>query len=554
MIAENRIECDVLVVGGGIAGCFAAVKAKEQNAHVILADKGCVGKSGQSPFANSIMAFNADEGHDLDAWMRYENKTGEYINNRYWTEQCIKGSWSIYRELISWGLEFKQDKAYDPGRYDSSTPKGLFETKAYAAADMSKILRRRVAESGVKIIDRVMIAELLKQNGRIIGAVGISPVVDELYIFIAKTTILCVGACGFKPIGYAPLNLLTCDGEAMSYRAGAEIGGKEFVSAHFGRIGVPSLFCRKIALPEIDAMIGKEPGFALIKELYNAEGDRINKRPQGASGYMFTYLQAELEAHEGRAPIIWRTPNGNKNIVGGAALGMSLRKCDGLWPANAECASTVPGLYAAGDSLYTNSNGASYSLEGSSMSGSALTGSIAGKAAAREALGMSGPVAEESIVDQAKRTVLAPCERQGGYGPRWVIQLLQNTMLPYFVSYIKKEDRLQAALTVVMFMQEHLIPMVFAKDYHELRLAHEAKNMVLSAEMRLRSSSFRKESRGNHYREDYPRRNDPDWLAWTKIKEDHGEMRLEKAPVPQEWLPDLSVPYEDRYPFRFPGE
>ena len=75
--------------------------------------------------------------------------------------------------------------------------------------------------------------------------------------------------------------------------------------------------------------------------------------------------------------------------------------------------------------------------------------------------------------------------------------------------------------------------------------------MVLSAEIRLRSALFRTE---NHYRKDYPRRDDPAWLAWTKIKEEQGKMTLIKVPVPKEWWPDLSIPYEQRYPFRFPGE
>jgi len=127
-------------------------------------------------------------------------------------------------------------------------------------------------------------------------------------------------------------------------------------------------------------------------------------------------------------------------------------------------------------------------------------------------------------------------------------------MMPYFISYIKKEDRLQAAATIVSFIQENLVPCLYARDPHELRHAHETKNMVLSAEMRLKSAIFRTESRGNHFREDYPRRDDANWLAWSKIKEENGNMKLTKEPIPKEWWPDLSVPYEERYPFRFPGE
>ena len=77
--------------------------------------------------------------------------------------------------------------------------------------------------------------------------------------------------------------------------------------------------------------------------------------------------------------------------------------------------------------------------------------------------------------------------------------------------------------------------------------------MVLSAEMRLRSALFRTESRGNHYREDYPRRDDPDWLAWIKIKEEQGKMKLIKVPVPKEWWPDLSTPYQAKISFSIPG-
>ena len=93
-----------------------------------------------------------------------------------------------------------------------------------------------------------------------------------------------------------------------------------------------------------------------------------------------------------------------------------------------------------------------------------------------------------------------------------------------------------------------------SKDFHELRLAHETKNMVLNAEMKLRASLFRKESRGTHYREDYPYRGDPKWLAWVILKKEQAEMKLARRPVPKEWWPDLSQPYEKRYPARFPNE
>ena len=133
--------------------------------------------------------------------------------------------------------------------------------------------------------------------------------------------------------------------------------------------------------------------------------------------------------------------------------------------------------------------------------------------------------------------------------------MLQNTMVPYYVMYVKHGDRLQAALTNVEFFRYHFGPLLYAEDHHELRLAHETRNMILNAEMRLRASLFRTETRGCHYREDYPLRNDEEWLAWVLLRRGAGaSMEAFKRPIPAEWRPDPSLAYEDRYPNRVPGE
>jgi succinate dehydrogenase/fumarate reductase flavoprotein subunit len=161
-------------------------------------------------------------------------------------------------------------------------------------------------------------------------------------------------------------------------------------------------------------------------------------------------------------------------------------------------------------------NGSAYALTGSAIASSAVTGTWLEKP--RRGKHPNGgrdiPLAE---IERAQLYVLEPIKRKGGFSPQWVTQLLQNTLMPYFVSYIKRADRLEAILSLVMYFQEQLVPKIFARDLHELRLAHETKNMVLSAEMRLRSALYRTESRGNHFREDYPHRNDPEWLAWVQI-------------------------------------
>lgn len=547
---------DVLVIGGGIAGCFAAIKAREQGADVILVDKGFAGKSGQTPYARGFMAFNPEWGHRLEAWMSYINKTSEYVNNRTWTEITITESYARYQDLVSWGIKFKTGADGQPVRHPA--PPGVtdsLEIDDPTKGEYAHLLRKQALKRGGKILDRLMAVELLQQDGRIVGAAGFPLDSFDLYTFIAKATILCVGGCGFKPAAYPPIIQLTGDGEAMAYRAGAEILGKEFVDTHSTRkdppVGIPNMLGRnKDVPPDLQVLLGPGRGRPEV----NAEGYPLPDRPAEASHYGYTYLEREFEAHAGRAPVYTPTPEGDKEVVGGACLGMSLRKADGIWPAGTDCASSLPGLYAAGDALGNMQNGAVYALPGSAIAGSAVTGTIAGVAAAKAALQLGELIVAEQEIARAKQVVLAPLERQGGFSPRWVTQLLQNTMAPYFISYIKQASRLQATLTIVEFIQEQLAPRLLARDAHELRLAHETKNMLLSAEMRLRSALFRTESRGNHYREDYPRRDDPDWLAWVKIKAEQGKMKLIKVPVPQEWWPDLSTPYRQRYPFCFPGE
>ena len=100
---------------------------------------------------------------------------------------------------------------------------------------------------------------------------------------------------------------------------------------------------------------------------------------------------------------------------------------------------------------------------------------------------------------------------------------------PNFVLYIKKETMLKAALAYVEELRDNHMPYLMAADMHELRLAHETENMIISAEMKLKASLMRKESRCSHYRTDYPDMDDVNWRAWINIyKGEDGSMQFEK--------------------------
>jgi succinate dehydrogenase/fumarate reductase flavoprotein subunit len=90
---------------------------------------------------------------------------------------------------------------------------------------------------------------------------------------------------------------------------------------------------------------------------------------------------------------------------------------------------------------------------------------------------------------------------------------------------------MQAALAYIEELRDHHLPLLRASDLHELRLAHETANMIISAEMKLKASLMRTESRCSHYRLDYPEMDNENWQAWINIfKDDDGTMKFEKQP------------------------
>jgi succinate dehydrogenase/fumarate reductase flavoprotein subunit len=563
MVLENVVETDVLVIGGGFAGCFAAIKAREQGLDVTLVDKAYAGKSGAGFAAGmGYVVFNPEWGLDLNACVGAINVKGEYLNNREWTEIVFKDSWGTYQDLASWGVEF-------PVEDDTQLVKGFepFGIVRIKRRQTTPFLRRQALKTGVRIMDRIMVADLLKQDGKIVGAVGFPMEREDLIVFKAKATVLSTGYNSFKPIG-AEIHCLTGDGEAMAYRAGAEITCREFLdSGNYGMMPYP-------------AWRGGRGSRAIFRHYTDGEGQPVKTHYQNESD-----LSLDFAIHAGRGPIIWdldaATPeniermrkrmensdaieskrmgfdpgNGGKFVqVGGGAAGAPNAQTGGVWPVNTKCATRIPGLYVAGECCGTRYLGAYHPAPGFGLTGSAVTGSRAGLGAAEYARQAEKPAIDDQEILKAKKDAFRPIEHRSGYSPRWVTQLLQNTMMPYFILFVKHEKRLHAALTIVEFLRDHLVPKLIAKDSHELRLAHETKNMVLNAELILRASLCRTESRGQHYREDYPRRDDPNWLVWLKLEEEQGSMKVSKQPIPKEWWPDLSKPYEKRYPKRFPGE
>jgi len=536
LINPNKInyqenETDVLVIGGGMAGLFASVKAHDAGSKVILVSKGRLGSSGQTPFAKGIFAFDpSKEKLSLDEFVDTVSRSALGSNNAVYTRQMAEHSLARVNELREWGF---------------------FESPLY-----NKSFSRPISERNIPLMERIVITHLIKEDGRIAGAAGFSVDEEKLYFLKAKSVILCTGAGGFKPNGF-PICDLTHDGTIMAYNIGAKVTGKEWNDGHPGTLpnaaacfeGWHGMFERKPGTTGVE--VHHDLGVDLNYKAYQS-GNPVQMGPPGMEekseigGGPFVPFEFQRmggppgnEGDRDRRP----EPKGDRKrpeegegppgmggtSVGGSSVGMAIHKSEGLVPINDKCESNIPGLYAAGDALGSYMAGAIYTQIGSSLAGSAVQGAIAAEAASDYCKNVKMPSVSQFKIDEIQKEILAPLKREAGYSPAWVTQTLQGIMIPNFILYIKKEKLLKAALAYIEELRDHHMPLLRAADMHELRLAHETSNMILSAEMKLKASIMRTESRCSHYRLDYPNMDDENWQAWINIfKGPDGEMKFEK--------------------------
>jgi succinate dehydrogenase/fumarate reductase flavoprotein subunit len=528
MEQENN-ETDVLVIGGGMAGLFAAVKAHDAGAKVQLVSKGQLGSSGQTPFAKGIFAYDeSNTDFSIDEFVEAVSASALGTSNKAYTRQLAEQSLERVQELREWGF-------FDSALYNKSFSKPI-------------------NERGIEVLERIVITHLIKEKGRIAGAAGFSLDEEKIIFFKAKSVILCTGAGGVKPNGF-PICDLTHDGTVMAYNIGAKVTGKEWNDGHPGQLknaadcfdGWHGMFEKKPETTNVEIhhdlgvdlnykayMFGSplkrgRPGEDLENTLEGGpyvpdefKNRRPPKRDSDSTGG--GPPKGRKPPKEGGGP-----PGMAGELSGGSSAGMAIHKSEGLVPINDKCESNIPGLYAAGDALGSYMVGAIYTQIGSSLAGSAVQGAVAAEAAAEYCKNVALADIPSAKAKKIQEEILAPLKREAGYSPAWVTQTLQGIMIPNFILYIKKENLMQAALAYIEELRDHHMPMLRAADMHELRLAHETANMILSAEMKLKASIMRKESRCSHYRLDYPDVDYENWQAWINIfKGEDGSMQFEK--------------------------
>ncbi|MCL5960401.1 MAG: FAD-binding protein [Chloroflexi bacterium] len=536
------IETDVLVIGGGLSGLRAAIAAKDRVQRVTVVDKGFAGKAGHAKLAlgTTIVVMPEDDLEEhLKDLVRAQESFIDYATAGYMLER----SYEEMKLLEGWGVDFLRTD----GKYQTAAARGCRVLQNVVPIPGGEgFLLAMFKEASRREIDfqhKTFISDLLVVDGQVVGAVGTDVRTDEFKIFLASATILCTNTIGYR--GHYPMTDMVGDGPALAYSAGAEIVNAEFNTVNSGPTRYP--------------FAGTGPAAFFGAKLRNAQGEAIMDKHSPEMGDKADLgaiaLAMAREIREGNNPLFFDFSTTDKEGLarwragaafnwesvhrrGLAAYGLDVDKREwmpvfmyslGALKTDFNGQSNLKGLFAAGKARTTGIElltGWSFTT---AMSGGFQAGDNAGKYAL--GVGDAGRTIDSAQVANLRNELFEPLSRNTRETPDGVTRRLQEAIFPYDVLILKNEASLTSALQQIQRIRDEDRPGMAARDVHELIKLRETENMILNAELMLRASLIRKESRAGHFREDYPLRDDANWLKWIALKKDGEDgVRAEMAP------------------------
>lgn len=564
------VRTDILVVGGGLAGCMAAIKATPGDKRkVVLVDKGHVGKSGSSVFAAGVLNICTSED-DADLWLKEIVVRGEYLNDQEWVKTLLEETFPLAMEMESWGTKtigkplMRRDRE---GKLLRLRGRGMKFNKVCMvnALDMMEAMAKTAKDVGVGVINRMMITDVLVDRGRIIGAVGLDYRNNKIVFFLSKAVIMAASGCGFKSFFIGHKNL-TGEAHKTAYDHGV-------VLRHFDHAN-SNLTAKSADLCGLNLMIG------LGGRFINGKGQEFLHQydPQLGNFALMPTLALSfcLESEAGRGPIfldLSRISAENRTVIRDLLPeAMAVLETTGIRPfsdpieyipaffgsivqgggihIDTSCASSLPGLFAVGDSSCNPMQGTA-SVGGLNLAFAIVSGARAARSSGDYIQSTLSPDIDsdgEDALFAAVERIKAPLKKGTGAFPDEVLRRIQNVMLRGDTAFLVDEKSLKKGLHELDGIKE-MMGEIRATDGHELVKALEVRSMATIGEIILRSKLFRQESRGFLYRRDFPFTNNKDWLKWVTVKKEGstGEMILSASEFPTPYL----RPSEEMYP-RFP--
>ena len=539
--AIQIINTDVLVIGGGGAGLRAAIEARKNNVGVLIVSSSRTGYGNNTAIAGGAMAATGwgKPEDNPEQHFRDTMRGGRFINNQRLVDIMVRGAKQQVYDLMEYGVKFIEREGslftrQVPGHAHPRTVTCEQRLGIGFTVPMVKYAQRM----GIQFKQGILITKLLKVDGAVVGAIGLDKN-GQVFAFNAKSTILATGGLGhifLRTNNAASINGI---GYYLAYEAGTTLLDMEFTQfyptslADYG--GSAMIVYERIPAPEkllIKNSLGED-----VLEKYGIKDVNLRTRDvlarvimqeivqgRGDGDALIMDLSALPEQSREQVPSLlvkhlegvsqFRVTPTTHYQMGGVRI-------------DERGKTVVSGLYAAGE-VCGGIQGASR-LGSNALTDIFLFGAIAGDSAAKNALGVKLAPIPQSIISDEKERLESLALSDGDGSARGLRKLLKTTMW-YKVGVVRDEEGLKKALNEIDSIR-HRLKRVSATSYRQLIEVIELSGMLTVSEMMARAALMRTESRGAHYRTDYPEENNEQWLKNIKISCESGNITLRTTPV-----------------------
>ena len=550
-MTDKFTETDLLVIGGGIAGCCIAAKAAETGLSVTILEKSHTRRSG-----------NAGQGIDHYESVPRGSVTPKLLTEKFQSEmtringggrfgnpnllyQYFASQWDTIEELEKLGVPMK----WDDGDYYFFNRPDMFPGERYWLRvhwQMIKpILSKAVRDRGVNVFERVMATELLKDKGRIAGATAMNTRTGEFLVIKAKAVVMATGIFQRCYDGESPMSgpyklrydgcpaSLSGDGYAMAYRAGADLVNmdangwmfrcRDDLCISFGNFehndGLPSTYFTWDGeeFPFADALVyrkmeesGKAPLYRWLKHMpkdYNKRGELCFVDEK-----MVDFKFAEDRRFNPQSHAYEVTPFKPLSFM--ASTGVHIDE---------NYSSRIPGLFAIGDA-------ASPLHSCSVAAGSAF---LLAKKLPEYLKTVPDLVIDIDQVESAREIIFSPMETEKPDTEPLELESAVRFICERYVGILKSEGKLKEGLRRLGSLRRLVLHRVNAKNPHQIMRYLEARNVLDLAEVHINSCLLRKESRGNFIRLDYPDLDSSRDSILTHLRMEDGKAVNELVMVPE---------------------
>lgn len=493
---DLNLTANVLVIGGGPSGTWAAWSAASQGAKVILVDKGYCGTSGAAAPSGNGVWYVAPNPDDREAAMASREALGGFLAQRSWMERVLDRTYDNVNSLAAWGYPFQLDAD------------GTQIRRSLQGPDYLRFMRKKIRRAGVEILDHSPALELLVDSaGSVAGARGINRNTQERWTVRAGAVVIATGGCAFlsKALG---CNVLTGDGLLMAAEAGADFSGMEFSNAYaicptFASVtktrfyewasftyedGTPIEGAgSKRGRSVIAQTLLSQPVYARLDQNMNEETKAWMRASQ--PNFFIMFDRVGIDPFTQRFPVTLR-------------LEGTVRGTGGIRITDAGCGTSVPGLYASGDAATRELICGGFTGGGSHNAAWAMSsGYWAGESAAKYARSLGDRAHDRSV--QAVGTVGLKTEGKKAIAADEVIAATQAEVMPYDRNLFRSQPVLSDSLDRLNSLWQEIRNSAAASHPHVIR-TREAAAMVATARWMYSSGLQRQESRGMHKRTDYP--------------------------------------------------